>query len=85
MGGGGGGGGGGSGAGAGAGSRQAHAGQAPKRCCRVTRCPRWMAVLVALLLVGGVLSGLVLLVADAVQTFEHDDLKVFSDNAEKVR
>jgi hypothetical protein len=38
------------------------------------RCPRWLAVALSLMWVGGVFAGLVILVVDAVQSFEHQNL-----------
>lgn len=54
------------------------------RVCTFTRCPRWVAVLIALSVVFGVLSMLVLMVADAIQSLEGDDIKMYHDSATKI-
>ena len=50
-------------------------------CCGAAHCPRWFAVLVALSFAAGCLTGLALMVADAVQTFESEDLDSFVNHA----
>jgi hypothetical protein len=54
------------------------------RVCTITRCPRWIAVLIALSVVGMVLSMLVLLVADAIQSLEGEDIKMYHDSANAI-
>lgn len=51
------------------------------RTWRFTQCPRWFGVAVALLVAFGVLSSIVLLVADAVQSFEREDVRMFQASA----
>ena len=49
--------------------------------CRMTRCPRWFAILVSLGCAASVIAGLVLLTVDAIQTFERRSLGVYKDQA----
>lgn len=54
--------------------------QAKRRCfhrLRMTGCPRWFAIVVAVLLSVAILAGLVLMVVDAVQQFQQNDFGVF--------
>ncbi len=49
--------------------------------CTFTRCPRWFAVLVSLCVAMGVLGGLILMIADAIQRFQQESLSLFVDEA----
>jgi predicted PurR-regulated permease PerM len=49
--------------------------------CRMTRCPRWFAILVALSICVGCLGIFVLVIADAIQRFQHESLNAFVDEA----
>ena len=51
---------------------------------RVTRCPRWLAILMALTATMGVMAGLVVLVADAVTQFERTALRQYVEQAGNV-
>jgi AI-2 transport protein TqsA len=52
--------------------------------CRFTRCPRWFGVLVSLCVAMAVLSGLILMIADAIQRFQQESLGLFADEASKL-
>ena len=50
----------------------------------MTRCPRWFGILIALGFSALVISGLVLLIVDAVQRFQQESLQVYIDQAGKL-
>lgn len=52
--------------------------------CRMTRCPRWFAILISLCIAAMFLAGLVLVIVDAVQTFERRSLRLYIDQAGKL-
>jgi predicted PurR-regulated permease PerM len=52
--------------------------------CRFTRCPRWFGVLVSLCVAMAVLSGLILMIADAIQRFQQESLGLFADEASQL-
>ena len=52
--------------------------------CRVTRCPRWFAVLVSLCVAMGLICGLILMIADAIQRFQQESLGVFAEQASQL-
>ena len=49
--------------------------------CRMTKCPRWFAILIALCIVVTVISVFVIAVADAIQRFQQESLNAFVDEA----
>ena len=51
---------------------------------RITRCPRWFSILIALTFAFSVLGALVLMVADAIQRFQHESLDAFVGEAGRV-
>lgn len=52
---------------------------------QTTRCPRWLAVIIALGFVLGMISLLVLMIANTIQVFERDSLTIYEDQAAKLR
>jgi len=52
--------------------------------CRRFRCPRWLAILLCMLLVVGFFAGIVVMVADAIQTFEDEDIERFEERAVQI-
>mmetsp|Transcript_9309 Transcript_9309/g.15147 ORF Transcript_9309/g.15147 Transcript_9309/m.15147 type:complete len:507 (+) Transcript_9309:522-2042(+) len=47
--------------------------------CRHAKCPRWLSILVCMVLVFGFFTGVVVLIVDAIQTFEDEDLDQFEE------
>ncbi|GBG32515.1 Hypothetical Protein FCC1311_087392 [Hondaea fermentalgiana] len=47
--------------------------------CRHFRCPRWLAILICMLVVIGFFAGIVVIIADAIQTFEEEDIERFEE------
>jgi predicted PurR-regulated permease PerM len=65
----------------------ASAGESCGLCCgpfRMTRCPRWFAIVVALCCAASALGGLVLLIVDAIQRFQAESLNVYINQASKL-
>lgn len=49
--------------------------------CRNAKCPRWIAILICMIFVFGFFTGVVVLIADAIQTFEEEDIEVFEEKS----
>lgn len=47
--------------------------------CRHFRCPRWLAILICMLIVIGFFAGIIVIIADAIQTFEAEDIEQFEE------
>jgi len=52
--------------------------------CRHAKCPRWFAIFLCMVLFIGFFAGVVIFIADAVQTFEDEDLEQYEDRMAEI-